>query len=136
MALWQSLIGCCPHVPIMPYTALKHHLKPSSETLSPRESREHQPQGLHNRRGGMVGKLNDPKAKKKSLRCDWNAVTARLGDACETDLSGYFPQDLQGQILERPIRARGRAGTRARGAEVLARVGGVGVDSRARRREL
>ena len=29
--------------------------------------------------------------------------------------------------MERPIRARGRTGTRARGAEVLARVGGVGV---------
>ena len=85
-----------------------------SITLSPRESREHQPQGLHNRRGGMVGKLNDPKAEKKPLRCDWNAVTARLGDACEADLSGYFPQDLQGQILERPIRARGRAGARGR----------------------
>ena len=34
------------------------------QTLSPRESREHQPQGLHDRRGGMAGKLNDPKAKK------------------------------------------------------------------------
>ena len=62
------------------------------------------------------------------MRCNRNAVTARLGDACETDLSGYFPQDLQGQILERPIRARGHAGSRcsresARAASIRALIG-------------
>ena len=59
--------------------------------LSPRESREHQPQVLHDRRGGMAGKLNDPKTEKRPLRYNNNAGTAGLGDACEADLGGYCP---------------------------------------------
>ena len=76
------------HVPIMAHAALKHHLIPSSETLSPRESREHQPQGLHDGRDGSASELCDLEANKKPLICDSNAVTARPGDACETGLSG------------------------------------------------
>ena len=49
------------------------------------------PQVPHDRRDGMANKLKDPEANKWPLRCHRNAVTARLGDACEADLSGYSP---------------------------------------------
>ena len=71
--------------------ALYRHSKPPYETLSPRESREHQPQGPHNRRDGRGSELNDHEANKKPLRCNSNAFTASPRDACEDDLSRYFP---------------------------------------------
>ena len=74
-----------------PYSLILPFKATLLKALSPRECKEPMPQAPHGRRDGRASELNDPSAAKRRFRYYRNAISVRLGDACEADSSNSRP---------------------------------------------